>query len=213
MPTDRTTFLIDGFNLYHSVIEASNDLHGASTKWLNIRALCESYLYTFGPDNVTEELYYFSALAHHMTAKDPSTVARHLAFIDCLKSTGFEVELARFKEKWVWCDGCKQKRLRHEEKETDVALAVKLIELFCERKCDTAVIMTGDTDIAPAVRFVKRYYPTKRVGFLFPYGRKNTELAKLALSRKITKEQYLKHQFPPTVTLADGSIRTKPTKW
>ncbi len=39
MPSDRTTFLIDGFNLYHSVIEASNDLHAASTRWLNIRAL------------------------------------------------------------------------------------------------------------------------------------------------------------------------------
>lgn len=123
MPTGRTTFLIDGFNLYHSVIEASIDLHGASTKWLNIRALCESYLYTLGPNNKTEQLYYFSALAHHKTARDRGTVARHLAFIDCLKSTGFQVELARFKEKWVWCDGCKQIRLRHEEKETDVALA------------------------------------------------------------------------------------------
>ncbi len=126
---------------------------------------------------------------------------------------GFHVELARFKEKWVWCDGCRQTRLRHEEKETDVALAVKLIELFCERKCDSAIIMTGDTDIAPAVRFVQHYYPTKRVAFLFPYGRKNKELAKQALSRKITKEQYLKYQFPSTVTLADGSLRPKPTSW
>jgi hypothetical protein len=75
------------------------------------------------------------------------------------------------------------------------------------------MIMTGDTDIAPAVRFVQHYHSTKQVGFLFPYGRKNKELAKLAVSRKITKEQYQKYQFPDVVTLSDGSLRTKPTTW
>jgi hypothetical protein len=43
---NRTVFIIDGFNLYHSTRDASNDLGGQSTKWLDVRALCESYLYT-----------------------------------------------------------------------------------------------------------------------------------------------------------------------
>jgi len=35
-------FLIDGFNLYHSLIDASYDLklNGKGTKWLNIYSLC-----------------------------------------------------------------------------------------------------------------------------------------------------------------------------
>ena len=213
MPADRTTFLIDGFNLYHSVIEASKDLGGASTKWLNIRTLCESYLYLFGKNNTAEEFYYFSALAYHKVPKDPDTVARHLRFVDCLKDTGFKVELARFKEKQVWCAGCKHFQTRHEEKETDVAVAVKLVELFVQDKCDTAILMTGDTDIAPAVRFVRQNYPTKRVGFLFPYKRMNQELKNLGFGYKISKEQYQRHQFPPTVKLIDGSTRTKPATW
>lgn len=213
MPSDRTTFLIDGFNFYHSVIEASKDLSGVSTKWLDIRRLCESYLYLLGKENRAEEFYYFSALAYHKASKDPDTVGRHLRFIDCLKDTGFQVELARFKEKQVWCAGCRQFQTRHEEKETDVALAIKFVELFIQDKCDTAILMTGDTDIAPAVRFIKQYYPMKRVGFLFPYKRMNQELKNLGFGYKISKEQYVKYQFPSLVRLLDGSTRAEPATW
>jgi uncharacterized LabA/DUF88 family protein len=213
MPTNRTTFLVDGFNLYHSVVDASNDIGGASTKWLNIRSLCESYLHIFGRDNKFERLYYFSALATHMNQKDPSTVSRHEGFIDCLKSTGAIIELSTFKQKFVWCSNCHRYILHHEEKETDVSLSVKLIELFWHDECDTAILLTGDTDIAPAIRFVKAYFPQKTVGFLFPYKRKNKELRQLALGCKISSQQYLKHQFPNPVTLPDGSLRFKPAGW
>jgi uncharacterized LabA/DUF88 family protein len=213
MSSNRTTFLVDGFNLYHSVVEASADLSGASTKWLNIRALCESYLPSFGRGNVPEAFYYFSALARHRLRQDPGVLTRHRALIDCLKSTGVIVELSRFKAKQIWCTGCQTRAVRHEEKETDVALAVKLIDLFLTDSCDTAVLVTGDTDIAPAVRYVIQRHPKKRVCFLFPYRRKNKELAKLGSSCKISKEQYRKHQFPEVVVLADGTQRVRPPTW
>ncbi len=213
MPISRTTFLVDGFNLYHSVVDASDDMGGISTKWLNIRSLCESYLHLFGPDNQFHELHYFSALAKHMNQKDPNTVARHQAFIDCLEFTGAKIELASFKKKEIKCKKCNQMFFRQEEKETDVALAVKLIEVCWHNDCDTAVLLTGDTDIAPSVRFVQRCYPDKTIRFLFPYKRKNKLLANLAPGFKISKEQYSKHQFPNTVVLADGTSRTKPATW
>ncbi len=65
--TNRTAFIIDGFNLYHSVIDASKDLGGVSTKWLNIRALCDSYLHLIGGNAQTQGVYYFSAPAHHLS--------------------------------------------------------------------------------------------------------------------------------------------------
>jgi uncharacterized LabA/DUF88 family protein len=213
MPTDPTSFIIDGFNLYHSAVAASKDLAGASTKWLNIRALCESYLPNIGRANVSREFYYFSALAHHRTKVDPDTVARHQSFIDCLADTGVVIQLANFKEKQIWCGLCENQLTRHEEKETDVAIAVKLIELFATDRCDTAILVTGDTDIAPAVRYVKQYYPHKRVGFLFPYRRKNKELLALGTGIKMSKEKYVEFQFPNTVILKDGRSRTKPIMW
>lgn len=54
---NRVTFLVDGFNLYHSVKEAQRDMNGVSTKWLNIRALCQSYIHHFGKDAQLGEIY------------------------------------------------------------------------------------------------------------------------------------------------------------
>lgn len=212
MPSNRTSFLVDGFNLYHSVVEASSAL-GMPVKWLNIRTLCESFLPSLGPDNVPKEFHYFSAFAYHKRGNDPTVIARHQALLDCLMDTGVNVQMAKFKKKRLWCYGCKQSYTRHEEKETDVALAVKLIEVFDTDECDTAVLMTGDTDIAPAVRYVKQRYPTRQVCFLFPYNRKNRELAKLGPVCKISKEHYQQYQFPNPVTLKDGSQRAKPPSW
>ena len=80
--------------------------------------------------------------------------------------------------------------------------------------CDTAVLVTGDTDIAPAVRAVKRLYPTKDVCFAFPYKRKNKELAALADKQfKIRKEKYTAHQFSDPVVLPTGRSIAKPTGW
>lgn len=104
--------------------------------------------------------------------------------------------------------------MRHEEKETDVALSLKLLELFVSDACDTVVLMTGDTDVAPAIRLAQRLYPNKRVLFAFPYNRKNKELAKLAPnSFSIAREQYGRFQFAPRIKTSDGRILVKPSSW
>src|ERR1044072_3066616 len=96
---------------------------------------------------------------------------------------------------------------RHEEKETDVALGSRLLELFFTDRCDRAVIVTGDTDIAPAVRVAKRLFPKKTVAFAFPYDRKNEELAQLVTtSFHISKEAYAKHQFSDPYVTSGGLL-------
>jgi uncharacterized LabA/DUF88 family protein len=44
----------------------------------------------------------------------------------------------------------------------------------------TVVLVTGDTDIAPAVRTVQHLCSEKKICVLFPYLPKNKELAALA---------------------------------
>ena len=218
---NRTVFLIDGFNLYHSVRQASDDLGGRSTRWLDIDALCKSYLHTISKDARLEGTYYFSALAHHLTATNPDTTKRHEAFIECLEETGVEVELARFKRKKVKFrvlgdrgDYCAGELRRYEEKETDVAIAVKLLELLFTDSCDTAMLVTGDTDLAPAVRAAQRLFPEKDVRFAFPYRRHNKELKDLApKSFIIGSGSYSKHQFADPFVLSDGRKIDKPSHW
>jgi hypothetical protein len=65
--TNRVTFLIDGFNLYHSVRRAQIDLKNPHLKWLDIRGLLTSFISVFGKEATLEEIYYFTAYAHHLT--------------------------------------------------------------------------------------------------------------------------------------------------
>jgi uncharacterized LabA/DUF88 family protein len=219
--SNRTAFIIDGFNLYHSVKIASSDLGGLSTKWLNIRALCDSYLHLVGGGAQTQGVYYFSAPADHLSMVNPGVVQRHRRLIKCLSATGVTVELSRFKEKKVrfqtsndigdFCEGVLK---RHEEKETDVAIAAKLFELLVNNQCDTAMLVTGDTDLAPACRTAQRLFPGKTIGFAFPYRRKNKELAKLtSTSFNMDSRHYVAHQFPDPVRLPSGDVVAKPVSW
>lgn len=213
-PMNRTAFLVDGFNLYHSLKRADQELGRACTRWLDLRALCSSFLHAIGNKAQIEEVYYFSALAKHLEATHPDVTQRHLTYIKCLEASGVTVELGRFKPKDLWCPNCSTRLIKHEEKETDVAISIKLLELLLLNKCDTAVLVTGDTDIAPAVRAAKRLYPGKLICFLFPYRRKNNELDKLSdASFHIKKERYLKCQFPDPFVLPDGRELHKPSKW
>ncbi len=211
---NRTAFLVDGFNLYHSLRAASEDLGGVGTKWLDLRSLCSSHLSNVGGGAQLETVIYFSALATYKEAWDPNVTVRHRAYIECLRSTGVEVELGHFKEKLVKCPKCGRNVKRHEEKETDVAIGVELLQLFWTDRCDSAVLVSGDSDLAPAIRSAQGSFPKKRILSVFPYRRISFELKTLvSKSVRIKAKQYLRHQFPNTVRLANGRTISKPPSW
>lgn len=217
---NRTAFLIDGFNLYWSAVDASADLGGQSTKWLDIHALCSSYLYAISKDASLQDVFYFSALAKHLEASDPGKVKRHRDFIECLEDSGVKVHLADFKRKPDnRCYRCGHTWPQHEEKETDVALAAKLLELVATDACDTVVLMTGDTDLAPAVRTAQSLcardsFSNKDIRFALPYKRHNNILRQIApKSLRMGKERYAKYQFPDPYVLASGKKIPKPSSW
>jgi len=54
----KVIFLVDGFNLYHSIVDLEN-IEGIKVKWLDINSLCNSYLYLLGKDTVIEDIYFF----------------------------------------------------------------------------------------------------------------------------------------------------------
>lgn len=213
---NRTIFLIDGFNLYHSVKNASADLGlvGRGTRWLDISSMCGSYLSSIGKNAQTVGIYYFSAIAKHLLAVDPGVEARHMSYVDCLRETGIHVELARFKKKTIQCPHCGKNIRRHEEKETDVAIASKLLEICHLDLCDTVIIVSGDTDITPAFHTARRLFPSKDIGFLLPYKRHNKELMLLTpIHFLIAKATYLKHQLADPFVAPSGRSIAKPTNW
>ena len=70
----RIAFLVDGFNLYHSLKDASFrlGLRGAGTRWLDLRSLCASFLHAIGGGAQLSSIFYFSALARHLEARGPT---------------------------------------------------------------------------------------------------------------------------------------------
>ena len=100
-PQNRTIFLIDGFNLYHSLRDASQDLglKGRQTRWLDISALCNTYLSNIGNNAHICGIYYFSAIAKYLLNVVADIENRHRAYAECLEDTGVTVEFARFKKK------------------------------------------------------------------------------------------------------------------
>jgi uncharacterized LabA/DUF88 family protein len=211
---NRTSFLVDGFNVYHSAKDASTDLGGRSTKWLDLRSLMNSYLPAIGAGATLQKIYYFSALASHLDAYRPGVTARHRLYLECLQATGVIPLLGRFKFKTVHCRTCNRDNPHYEEKETDVAISVKLMEILLKDEADTVVLVTGDTDLAPAVRTAAVLFPSKQICFAFPYRRKNNELAQLVSKHfQIRKERYPAHQFPDPVVLPNGKSVSKPKGW
>ncbi len=209
---NRVCFLVDGFNVYHSIIEAikASPAAAPSMKWLDFLAFCRSFLSAISKDAVLEKVFYFSASADFR----PDKAARHAILVSALRSTGVEVQLGRFKEKDVWCPNCKTGFKRHEEKETDVAVAVKLLELLAVNACDTVVLVTGDTDLAPAIRTAKALYSEKRIWVIFPYARHNAELKALAHGTiRVKAKRYAANQLPNPVRVSDTELIWKPASW
>ncbi len=75
----RTIFLIDGFNVYHSLKQASMDLRlaGRGTRWLNLNELCRTSLSSIGAAATLEGIIYFSAYAKHRIPMDADVINRH----------------------------------------------------------------------------------------------------------------------------------------
>lgn len=231
----RVSFIVDGFNLYHSIREAEKTTPARPLKWLDIHSLCQSYTRTvFGPSAIQTGVYYYSALARHLEAHNPAVVQRHETYVDALRYSGVDVTLANFKRKdnYLPVKHCTFRiwplrrfvRIplsrstvyfqKHEEKETDVAIASKMFELLHTGACDAVVLISGDTDLLPAIRTARRLFPANQIAVGFPFKRFNVELKNsVARHFKIKANQYVQHQFPDPIHLPGGHEIRKPASW
>ena len=101
-----------------------------------------------------------------------------------------------------------------EEKETDVAIGVALLEVSHNDNADCVFIMSGDTDIMPALRAARRMYSGCRIGFAFPYRRQNNSLRDAAdIHFRIRTHLYAKHVLPNPVAAAGGREIHCPSDW
>jgi uncharacterized LabA/DUF88 family protein len=112
------------------------------------------------------------------------------------------------------CLSCGARWTTYEEKETDVNIAIAMLEGAVRDDYDSAMLISGDGDLRPAVAAVKRVRPGKRVIAAFPPRRHSTGLAQAVdgyVSISTTKVRNA--QLPPKIVTAGGIILERPGHW
>ncbi|MCL2331449.1 MAG: NYN domain-containing protein [Proteobacteria bacterium] len=209
----RISVYIDGFNLFHSALQENfsntplDKQRWPELRWLDLRKLALNFI---NPklENLTS-VYYFSA----PILWKPAKAAKHKEYMNALRTVGVEVILGQFKEKDRSCPLCKQQYKAHEEKETDINIAISILSDALQDKFDTALILSGDSDLAPVISKMKMLFPTKKIGIILPPYQYGAELtAKADYVKKIHKSNLRKSLLPHTVSYLGGLINA-PADW
>jgi uncharacterized LabA/DUF88 family protein len=197
----RVAAFVDGFNLYHAI----DDLRTPHLKWLNLRGLCEAFAPT--PEHQLTGVLYFSAFATWRR----DSYGRQQAYVKALKAAGVTPIMGRFKPKDRGCRSCGATWQDHEEKETDVNVALQLLHWAHRDKFDLALLISGDSDLSPVVRLVRGEFPHKRIRILTPVGRNHSmELVTAAggaeHARKIQRIHLERALLPASVKDRGGTV-------
>lgn len=198
MNRERVVCFIDGFNMYHA-LHAIQQPH---LKWLDLRKLFT--LLAKPKSQVITQILFFSA---YPTWK-PSSYYRHRQYVAALQASGVTPVMGHFKRKSKQCLSCKVKWESHEEKETDVNLALALLDLAYKDEYDHAFILTRDSDLAPAIHKVKQNFSQKMVTIFAPYNYfHSAELIKGADDNKTIKLKHISScLFPAHIYDAGGNL-------
>jgi uncharacterized LabA/DUF88 family protein len=200
---------VDGFNSYYGVIR--NGPH----KWLNL----ERFFCRLRPDDQIQRIRYFTAkiAGHHSANQEAYLLAlTTLPLVDVI--------LGRFKAKQVQCmvPACPNPGRRifttQEEKRTDVNIAVWMLHDAQRDLCDRLILVSGDSDLVPAVRMIRDDFPEKEIVAYIP-AKNETRGAALELRGEAHKNKTLpmdllaKSHFPASIDLGGGRTINKPANW
>ena len=212
------TAYIDGFNLYYGI----KNKYGRRHLWLDVVELVRQ----LRADDHVVLVRYFSAIVKN----EPAAAQNQYDYIEAMKAQAgpaLEVHLGRFKDRLLcrcrrcgrpYTCGCGREYRSFEEKGTDVALGAMMVADAARGIADTTVLMSADTDLAPAIAAVRLVAPEQRIYLAMPPG--NT-----APSRHLTsvgnvghffiREALLRNsQLPATVVdRVAGRVLTRPAKW
>jgi hypothetical protein len=205
----RTIVYIDGFNFYYGAVR------GTPYKWLDM----EKCFFRLRPNDDIHRIWYFTALVEGSKGARQNTYLRALATTPLI-----QVMLGKFKIKQVKCGviGCTYPGSRvfdiPEEKRTDVNIALQMLDDASHDRADQFIIVSGDSDLVPALEMVKSQWPMKRlvvyVPSRHPLRGAAVELRSAADRHRTFPQALLKvSQFPAELSDGRGGLIYKPVEW
>ena len=203
----RVIVYVDGFNLYYGLRSKGWRRY----YWLDLRRLAENLLRA---GQVLVAVRYFTARISPR-ASSPAKHKRQAIFLEALQTRAdLHIYYGHFLAKDRRCQSCGAVWKMYEEKMTDVNIAVELLGDAQDDAFDTAIVISGDSDLTTPVRATRKRYPEKRVIVAFPPDRHSAQLrdaatASFTVGRKIIKDS----QFPDEVVKPDGFVLRRPAQW
>lgn len=167
MSKRRVIFYVDGFNFYYGLKEITKlKPDWRKFYWINYVLLLQQFL------KEDEEL----ALVRYFTArpKNHGKTVRQNMLMEVNKQLNgdlLKIHYGRYTDKPMICrvqNGCGGTYMHWEEKETDVNLAVKMIEDCYNNSCDKVVLVSADTDFLPPLRLIRQIHQNIEAMILFP---------------------------------------------
>lgn len=209
---------IDGFNLYYGMKKK----YGRRFLWLDPVDLVQR----LRPNDQVTRVRYFSALVKN----EPEAAKRqedYMAAMRAWRGGTLTTHLGRFKDRTISrCRRCRQPYLcgcgaeyrGWEEKETDVALGAMMVADAATGVADTTLLVSADTDLAPALAAVRMVAEDQRIFLALPPG--NTALSRYLaqvgnFGHFFIRETALKRAQLPEVIQgpAGGQVFRRPEKW
>ena len=201
---EKVIVYIDGFNLYFGLKEKDWRRY----LWLNLYTLSQNLIK--GDQTLMAVKYFTSRIS-----KPPDKSKRQSLFLEALESTKrIEIFYGHYLINTIECKKCGNIFPKPNEKMTDVNIAVEMLTDAFEKKYDTAILISADSDLSGPIRKVKALFPQKRIVIAFPPARFSFALQEIAhASFIIGRKKFKDNQFPDTIVKDDGYKLIRPTKW
>ncbi|HCM37289.1 MAG: hypothetical protein UV55_C0030G0005 [Candidatus Gottesmanbacteria bacterium GW2011_GWC1_43_10] len=153
-----TYLFIDGENLLYKVKDALREIgtpkHKIDLNNLDLSSLIAEVLVGY---TIAKKTFYAAKLKMFKETKEKSRILIHKQRVlkQNLERQGFEFLIAgNVRPQAVSTDG--KTTYVFKEKGVDVKIAVDLVSLCCDKKIDTAILCSSDSDLQPAITEIKR---------------------------------------------------------
>ena len=200
----RVIAYIDGFNLYFGLKSERWERY----LWLNVQALAATLLKT--DQNLTHTKCFTARVS-----SPPDKVKRQNTYLDALKTLpNLSIFYGRYQLNPFTCRNCGHVHQIHNEKMTDVNIAVELMQDGFQDRFDTALLISADSDLVGPAVALQKLFPGKRVVVACPPGRFSASLCKAASAHfQIGRATVAKSLLPETVTTSSGFALRCPPSW
>jgi 6-hydroxy-3-succinoylpyridine 3-monooxygenase len=208
----RCTVYIDGFNWYYGIFA-----HKPEWKWINVQSFFEELRLD---DDIVAIKFFTSLVSPGLTICEARDRQKRL-----LKAFGtlakVKIIYGNFQSRRTRCLAtCREEYQAPEEKKTDVNIAISILDDVIKKKTDTVVLVSGDSDIQPAIQWVVQNFPDIKVSVYVPTleeqrsERRSDFYRQIRVSCKfLPLDRIPYHQLPSKLLLSTGGYVERPVSW